>query len=128
MRPTNTPRGRDAAFVLVAVLWSGVAMMMLALATTTLAWMNWSGARHEASTIAARADAEGAVLRFEAALVERARVGDVRPTEPPPVPEVDGVSARVITFRWLDARTVEYEIEVTRPPARVIVGGRWSVP
>ena len=120
-------RLRDG-FVLVAVLWTGAALALLATAATTLAWMHWSGARHAAAALQARADAEGALLRLERSLDATSGVAAQAPTAPPAVPPVDGVEARVVTFRPLADGAIEVEIEVVRGAARVVAGGRWVPP
>lgn len=120
-------RIRDG-FVLVAVLWTGLALMLLATASTTLAWMHWSGARHAAAALQVRADAEGALLRLERSLDAEVIDGAPLPAVPPTVPPVDGVDARVVTYRPLASGAIELEVAVVRDSARVVAGGLWRPP
>lgn len=124
-RAAGAPRGRRDGFLLVAVLWAGVALLLLATASSTLAWMHWSGARHAAATLQVRADAEGALLRLERALDASVAAGAPLPNVPPPVPPVEGIDARVVTFRPLAGGAFEMEVEVVRGPARAVAGGLW---
>jgi hypothetical protein len=117
-----------AGFVLVAVLWTGTALTMLAAAAGLMAWMQWSGARHAAEVQRARAQAEGALLWTFEALERATSTGGSPPVAPPTLPDLGGGQVRIDGYAVRADGSVDVEVVVVRPPVRVVAGARWGPP
>lgn len=115
-------------YVVVAVLWVGTALAMLAGAAGSMAWMQWSGARHGAEVQRARAEAEGALLWLAEALDQATRAGRAPPVAPPALPNLDGGEVRVTVWRVRADGGVDLELTVIRPTVRVVAGAGWAPP
>lgn len=114
-------------YVLVAVLWAGTALAMLAGAAGLMAWMQWSGAHHGAQVQRARAEAEGALLWASEALDRATTAGGAPPEAPPALPDLDGGELRYTTYRVRPDGGVDLELAVVRPRVRVVAGARWPL-
>lgn len=114
--------------VLVAVLLTGTALIVIATLAALMGFMQLEGARYAQRRQAAEAAAHSGVVLVEVVLAAHVRTTGALPPDPPPLPEVEGLAFRLLTYRPSGPRDVEVEVEARRAGAVARAGARLRVP
>lgn len=120
--------GRRRGYALIVVLVVGTTLLMLALATSTLALVQLRSASYLAAAQQARAAAEAGVLLIGEQLRYAWQRDGRFPSNPPDVPPGSGFELRVISYHaWSDGEA-EFEVEARHDGAVAVAGGRSKLP
>ncbi|MDZ7707449.1 MAG: hypothetical protein U5J97_06060 [Trueperaceae bacterium] len=114
--------------ILVAVLSGGVALLLIATFTLTVALLQLQGAEYQQRMQRARATAEAGVVLLDAVLRERWSRGEGLPDTAPPLPGGHGLELRVIGYRPLAVGLVEVEVEGGEAGAIAVAGAELRYP
>lgn len=122
------PRGGARGAILVAVLVTSLALLLLALAGSTLALLHLQSARYEERAQRARMVARSGVALADAVLEERwARAGRL-PDHAPSLPTGHGLEVRIVGYRRIDDGAAEVEVEGRSHGAVAVAGARLAFP